>query len=116
MLLAVYEGFRRHGRKHGDVALPRKVRAERYGISGEVYDSVHELVEFGLVDLIDPMPNRRRGKFNQAAAQRGKDPDASFAPQPYRFRPMPDGFSRPALEVVRTALESEALPPSFAYS
>lgn len=41
------------------VDLKREVRYGTYGISDEAYSSVHQLHRFGLIELRDPMPNRR---------------------------------------------------------
>jgi len=55
---------------------------------GEVYEAVHELAEFSVIELNDPMPARRRGKFRpftekqqDIALSRGDRP----GPVPYRF-------------------------------
>jgi hypothetical protein len=52
---------RRRNQARG-VAVPEKLRCTRYGISGEVYDSIHQLKVFGLIDIIDIMSNRAGGK------------------------------------------------------
>jgi hypothetical protein len=97
------------------VALPESVREDRYGISGEVYESVHELEEFGLLTIYDPMPNRRRGKVRKATAQQqadSLDSESSLAPLPYRFKLTPESiFEQNALDVVQKRLSDNALPP-----
>jgi hypothetical protein len=62
-LLAIIDLGQRIRAEEFSVALPMSVRWETYGISGEVYEAVHELAEFGVIELNDPMPRRRRGKF-----------------------------------------------------
>ncbi len=41
------------------VDLKEAVRYTTYGLSGEAYNSIHMLARFGLINLIDPMPDRR---------------------------------------------------------
>ncbi|TQC41943.1 hypothetical protein EEB14_51760 [Rhodococcus sp. WS4] len=41
------------------VDLKEAVRYTTYGLSGEAYNSIHMLARFGLITLIDPIPNRR---------------------------------------------------------
>lgn len=46
----------------GDVGVDLK-ESERwgtYGLSGEAYNAIHTLAMFGLIDVLDPMPNRAR--------------------------------------------------------
>lgn len=95
---------------HG-VALPESLRDTRYGISGEVYESVHELAEFGLLQIIDPMPNRRRGKFNPKTLSGQSAEEEGLAPTPYRFVIIPDGLTREATDVITNCLDSSPLPP-----
>jgi hypothetical protein len=66
------------------VALPRTVRRDFYGLSGEVYLHAHQLHEFGLVDFHDPMPARRRGKIY---AKRMPPGPLRTMTQPARSRP-----------------------------
>ena len=47
--------------------------------SGETYEAIHELAEFGLIDIHDPMPNRRRGRITQHAS-RPMDDETGLAP------------------------------------
>lgn len=47
------------GERDIGVDLKEEVRYGTYGISGEAYNSVHQLHRFGLIELRDPMPNRR---------------------------------------------------------
>ena len=85
---------------------------------GEVYEAVHELAEFSVIELNDPMPARRRGKFRpftekqqDIALSRGDRP----GPVPYRF--IYDGgtiFGRRAAEVITTTLRRNPDPPRLA--
>lgn len=115
MLLAVLEHHRRL-RSRGStvpVALPMLVRDTEYGISGEVYGSIHELEEFGLIEIHDPMPNRRRGKIRKrdAVVGEGADPESSFEPLPYQLLPLPDQLNREALSTVVDCLTESSVPP-----
>ena len=108
----------RQDREQSGVALPRSVRRETYGISSEVYEAVHELAEFSVIELNDPMPARRRGKSRpfteeqqDIALSRGRWP----GPVPYRF--IYDGgtiFARPAADVITTTLRRNPDPPRLA--
>jgi hypothetical protein len=106
---------RRPDREQSGVALPMSVRWQTYGISSEVYEAVHELAEFSVIELNDPMPGRRRGKFRpfteeqqDIARSRGDRP----GPVPYRFiYDASTTFARPAAEVITTALRRNPDPP-----
>lgn len=97
------------------VAVPRAVRWASYGISGEAYEVIHELKEFGLLTVHDPMPHRRHGKLRllppplKAAAEADGD---SKSPVPYRLETAPfEAFGRPALETIRQRLRRQPIPP-----
>jgi hypothetical protein len=118
MLLAVLDMTNRisyRGRKKTDgvgVALPTSVREDFYGISGETYTHVHELEEFGLMELHDPMPHRRGGKISSGSAGQAELPGTkdSPAPEPYRFVPRDAGYEDDALDVVTRALRESPVP------
>lgn len=60
-------GKARTSSKDLGVALGQTVRWERYGLSEDTYlEAIHALDEFGLIDVVDPMPNRRRGKISSS--------------------------------------------------
>jgi hypothetical protein len=90
-----------------------------YGVTGEVYTAHYELAEFGLVELLDLIPNRRRGRVTRKPqhprAQAGQVSQAA-EDRPrlpvYRFITHPEAFDRDALEVVSRAL-SASPPPRF---
>ena len=90
------------------VGLPRSKRWAVYGISGEAYEAIHELDEFGLLTVHDTMPHRRHGKLRPLpAGQRAAlDADGEFsAPMPYRLEIKPDtAFDRPTLTTVHRSL------------
>lgn len=97
------------------VAVGRAMRWASYGISGEAYEAIHELKEFGLLTVHDPMPHRRHGKLRllspalKAAAEADGD---SSSPVPYRLETAPfEAFSRPALETIRQSLRRQPIPP-----
>ncbi|MEH6821780.1 MAG: hypothetical protein V7706_17725 [Dietzia psychralcaliphila] len=50
---------REEGVRYVGVDLKKDVRKSTYGISDEAYNSVHQLHRFGLIELVDPMPNRQ---------------------------------------------------------
>jgi hypothetical protein len=121
VLLAIIEltnrtlGSRRRDHEYG-AALPESVRWARYGLSGEVYEAVHELAEFGLIYIHDTMPERRRGKLQLPSPQQRKNAERygqSLAPEPYRFVYDTSGnaFQRDAAKVVLSSLNESRLPP-----
>ncbi len=92
------------------VAVPRAIRWAVYGISGEAYDAIHGLHEFGLLNVYDTMPHRRRGKLRLTAALE-EDGDATN-PVPYRLKSAPfTAFDRRALEIIPDCLENNRTPP-----
>lgn len=97
------------------VGIPRSTRDRRYGLSGEAYEAVHELNEFGLLELYDPMPQRRGGRLRQpppeTQAAQGADGE-SLAAVPYQLAVPDDSvFTRPALETVQACLRANSAPP-----
>ena len=64
------------------IALPIVARRGLYGITDEVYESIHALDEFGLIDIKDTVEGRNRGKVKVFPPG---DPDGSRAPEPYRL-------------------------------
>jgi hypothetical protein len=69
-LLAIidFTGFTANVARSDDVAeigvgLGIDVRRDRYGLSGEAYHSIHMLHKVGIIDVIDPMPQRRNGRL-----------------------------------------------------
>ena len=114
VLLAILDMTKRVGpRGHSEepgVALPESERWGYYGLSGEVYESVHELEDFGLIRIHDPL-FRQLGKW-QPQEGRSPDDETSFAPVPYRFVLTLDGLDKDAWSVVSQSLASE-LPERF---
>ncbi|HJT93054.1 MAG TPA: hypothetical protein VJ777_14150 [Mycobacterium sp.] len=88
------------------IGLSRKVRWRDYGLASEAYNSIHELKEFGLIDLVDPMVGRKGGKV--------KDPKA-LDMRAYRliWPPSPDATAvpGPAFDVVTNCLTENPSPP-----
>lgn len=64
------------------VALPIVERRGLYGITDEVYESIHLLDEFNLIDIKDTVDGRSRGKVKVFPPG---DPNGSRAPEPYRL-------------------------------
>lgn len=85
------------------VALPESVRWRFYGLSPEAFAARHELEEFGLIDMFDPM-DRTDGKLSET--QRRAEMRAP------RITLNLDGFdfSRPAIEVVMAKLAAPVPP------
>lgn len=97
--------------RNADGKTPRRIylakseRDTQFGLSDEAYESIHTLAEFGLIDLHDPVDDRRRGRVAPRHTG-GKLPD------PYLLDPIIlggypshervfnlDVFNRPAIEV-----------------
>jgi hypothetical protein len=85
------------------VALPQSVRWRFYGLAPEAFAARHELEEFGLIDMFDPM-DRTNGKLSDKQRQ-----EELRAP---RITLKLDGFDfgRPAIEVVKAKL-ADPVPP-----
>jgi hypothetical protein len=113
ILLAVMEQTRRLVSPQDGlgIALPQSVRWERYGITPEVYVSVHELQEFGIIAIHDTMPERRRGRLRRDAP--GFNGGGLLEPKPYRFTVDERAFDRPARQTVTKSLSSYPRPPRF---
>lgn len=86
------------------VALPESVRWNSYGLAPEAFAARHELEEFGLIDMFDPM-DRTNGELSDTQRQA----DVMRAPR-ITLRLKEYDFSRPALEVVSADLR-DPLPP-----
>lgn len=106
-LLAVVEqaGRPRARRDAGQVgvALPQSVRWRFYGLAPEAFAARHELQEFGLIDMVDPM-DRTNGKLsNQQRQAELRAPRLSLKLDGF-------DFGRPAIEVVKAKL-ADPVPP-----
>jgi hypothetical protein len=107
-LLASVEQTRRpRSRKdaaEAGVALPQLVRWQFYGLAPEAFSARHELAEFGLIDMFDPM-DRTNGKLsdNQRQADVLRAPRITLKLDEF-------DFSRPAVEVVNAKLR-KPVPP-----
>ena len=86
------------------VALPESVRWNFYGLSPEAFAARHELEEFGLIDMFDPM-DRTNGRLSdtQREASVLRAPRITLKLEAF-------DFSRPAIEIVSTKLK-DPLPP-----
>jgi hypothetical protein len=97
------------------VGLPRSMRWSVYGISGEAYEAIHGLDEFGLIAVHDTMPHRRHGKLRLLPPERHAALEAdgeSIGPVPYRLEIQPDtAFDRSALPTVHRSLLDNPTPP-----
>jgi hypothetical protein len=113
MMLAIIDMTRKVAQRQTDdypgVALPEIERWRYYGLSGETYEAIHELAEFGLIDIHDPMPNRRRGRITQHAS-RPMDDETGLAPIPYRFTYDISKFDRDAYATVTSSLATRLSP------
>ena len=85
--------------------LAKSERDNYLGLSDEAYESIHQLAEFGLIDVHDPVEGRRRGRISPELTG-GKRPD------PYLLDPTVlggfpshervfnlDAFNRPAIDI-----------------
>lgn len=98
--------------------LAKSLRESQLGLSDEAYESIHELGEFGLIQVQDPVEGRRRGRVPPEMLG-GKRPD------PYQLIPTVlggfpswdrafalDAFTKPAID---TAIERLSQPiPRYA--
>jgi hypothetical protein len=57
-----------------EMFLAEQFRYRYLGLTDEAYVSIHELAEFGLIGVTDPMPNRKRGRI-QLGETGGKPPE-----------------------------------------
>ena len=92
LLLAITDQSRRPRRQPvgvPGVALPQLVRWSDYGISPEVYESAHELQEFGFITIHDTMQRRRRGKAQRRSASERRRGNAA---RPVPFHRCAHGF------------------------
>jgi hypothetical protein len=71
-----------------------------YGVTPEVYEAHNELWEFGLIERIDSVPGRRRGRVARPGP--GEEPLVTFG-----FKIKPDAFTKPAYDIVHIALSRE---------
>jgi len=97
------------------VGLAQSTRWSSYGISGEAYGVIHELEEFGLLQIHDTMPHRRRGKLREMPTDQRAQAESegeSFTPVPYRLILSEDTLlDRPAMTAVLDSLKDSPLPP-----
>jgi len=97
------------------IYLAKSERDNYLGLSDEAYESIHQLAEFGLIDVHDPVDGRRRGRISPELTG-GKRPD------PYLLDPTVlggfpshervfnlDAFKQPAIETAIDRL-SQPLP------
>lgn len=97
---------RRNDREDAGVGLSQTVRWAWYGLAPEAYASRHELAEFGLIDMYDPM-DRNYGKLTDD--QRNSE-DLRAPRLTYPAAKLPD-YSRPAINVVIDCLKTSKIPP-----
>lgn len=101
--------------KEPGVAIPQSKRWAVYGISGEAYNAIHELEEFGLLSINDSMPHRRHGKIRPQPYPLKAVPEAdgdATSPVPYTLKTAPfKAYSHPALEIIRRSLRNHPIPP-----
>lgn len=95
------------------VAAIQSVRDQLYGLSGEAYETIHELEEFRLIEIHDPMPERRRGKIRPRRSVPGRAvrTEGGAAPVPYRFVLRDLDPNAMAADVVMKTLADNPVPP-----
>lgn len=116
MIVDAYELLKasRPGWETFGVPLTQHVRWSTYGVSGEAYSALHELEEFGLIAVHDPMPTRVKGKFTPPSAEEREayeEAGHAFSPEPYQLRPLMSGLEKSAIYEVGAALQNSPLPP-----
>ncbi len=119
MLLTVHDAYARMrydrlGWEEDGVPLTQHQRWSLYGVSGETYETIHELEEFGLITIHDPMATRTKGKFTPPTDEERAEYEAqgyAFSPVPYQLKPVDNAFNRKALYAVGKALGDNSLPP-----
>jgi hypothetical protein len=62
------------GQKPRQIYLAKSLRDDYLGLSDEAYESIHQLAEFDLIDVEDPVDGRRRGRISPELTG-GKRPD-----------------------------------------
>jgi hypothetical protein len=91
-------------RKEG-VGVVESVRQRYYGVSSEVYEAHRTLTEFGLTEMLDSVPGRRRGRIAPSSLEGSPDEPAQY--DVLRFLTRPEGLDKPALEVVSSCLKDD---------
>lgn len=84
------------------LGLPESVRRALYDMSGERYNTIHELIEFGLVEMVSPSLRPR----TSPAANQQDQPGLT-----HHIRPVPHGLGVEAREAILSCLEESPLPP-----
>jgi hypothetical protein len=124
--LMLYELATYHTARQDGVGVVEGERWGRYGVTSETYEAHHELAEFGLLQLNETMPDRRRGRLpltgprSWQAKQRRPAAEATAAGEEqegqrreaYRFFVNPGALDRDAFDTVSNALRS-VWPPRF---
>jgi hypothetical protein len=100
MLLAVSQSYPTAHHGPDGVGVAPRIRREVYGVTPEVYEAHNELWEFELIERIDSVPGRRRGRVARPGP--GEEPLVTFG-----FKIKPDVFKKPAYDIVHIALSRE---------
>lgn len=97
----------------GGVSARQAVRDGFYGLSGEAYETIHELEEFRLIDIHDPMPERRRGKIRpgNSTSEFAIRTENGAPPLPYNFTLRDIDPAAQAIQVVVDSLTGNPVPP-----
>jgi hypothetical protein len=117
--LMLYELATYHPGRQDGVGVVEGERWGWYGVTGETYEAHHELAEFGLLQLNETMPDRRRGRLpltgprSRRAKQRRPAEEATAAGEQegqrreaYRFFVNSGAFDRDAFDTVSSTLRS----------
>ena len=99
----------RNGDDEAGVALSDSWKWSYYGLAHEAYASLHELREFGLIDVHDPN-DRNRGKIPDSR-RRKEDMRALRLIYP---APTPPNYAVDAVDVVTKCLTAAPTPPRYA--
>lgn len=103
-LFAIYHAWSVAPGKAGveGLGLPESVRRSVYDMSGERYSAIHELIEFGLLEMVTPSLRPRRAATTSQKVQPGLT---------HHVRPVVDGLAREARATVLGCLSESPLPP-----
>lgn len=109
-LLAISHAWENAPASAGSVGLglPESVRRSVYGMSGERYGVIHELIEFGLLELVSPSLRPKRSKASKGTdAPRGHE----LPGLTHHVRPRWSGLDSEARGTILQRLKDNSLPP-----
>jgi hypothetical protein len=84
------------------LGLPESVRRAAYDMSGERYNTIHELIEFGLIEMVSPSLRPRTARTATQVDQPGMT---------HHIRPVRQGLATEARGTILARLTANPLPP-----